>query len=127
MRKMLVSLAALLAIGSASLAQAATAPSYAVSAHCAGLTVSATDYPAGASLQVYTGKYRAGSFLRVGRGFEGSTSARVAFSAGTVDNTYAVYITAPGVATVVRRGQMTSCTPRYPNQLAGVVRPPLDW
>lgn len=127
MRRSLATLAVLAALGSAAVGQAAATPTTTVDAHCAGFTVSASDYPAGARLQVYTGKYRAGSFLRLNRLFEGATTHRQEFSAGQADNTFAVYVTAPGATTYVRRGQMTSCTPRYANQLAGVVLPPAGW
>lgn len=127
MKGFLAALATLVVLFTAGVASAETAPSYTLSAHCAGLTVGATDYPSGARLQVYTGKVRAGSVKRVDQVFTGALSKRVAFSTGTASNTYSVTITAPGVPTVLRRGTLTSCTPQYANQLPGVILPPVGW
>ena len=103
------------------------APSYSLSAHCAGLTLSASGYPAGSRLIIETGKPRQGRTTRVDKTFSGSLSERVPFSEGQLANTYSVQITAAGVDPVLLKGTLTSCTPRYANQTAGIIPPPAGW
>jgi hypothetical protein len=103
------------------------APTHSLTAHCAGLTLTTADYPAGSKVIISTGKQRGGSTVRVNKTFQGSLNERVAFPAGETANTYSVQLTAAGIAPVVLKGTLTSCTPRYANQQGSVVPPPAGW
>jgi hypothetical protein len=102
-------------------------PTYTLSAHCAGLTFTASNWPAGSALLISTGQARGGSIVRVSKTFTGSTTERVEFPVGQSANTYSIQVTAANVNPLVLKGSMTSCTPRYANQLASVVQPPPGW
>jgi hypothetical protein len=102
-------------------------PTYTLSAHCAGLTFSATGWPAGSALLISTGQARGGSTVRVSKTFTGATTERVEFPAGQSANTYSIQVTAANTNPLVLRGSLTSCTPRYANQQASVIKPPPGW
>jgi hypothetical protein len=97
-------------------APASAATTYTVSAHCAGLTLDTTGWPADSNVQIATRRPNYNYITRVNRVFTDADHEKVGFGDTTGGNYYRIQITGPGVAPVILAGFQNPCTRRNYNQ-----------
>ena len=107
-------------------------PAYTLVAHCGGFTFDSSGWPAGSKVWIQVSRPRGAQTVRVNNrvvDVSGVVHEKIGFQLDSTANSFRIQVVAPlgGPAPIVIGGSQNSCTPPFPNQLAGVTPMPADW